>query len=162
MKQAEVHGMSQRGGDVQSNLRISDSEIYSDLIPQGKADMIIGVEPMESLRYLNMLSKDGWLVTNSTPHINVKNYPEIETVHKTIDELPNHIMLDADTIAKDLGNRRAANIVILGAAAPVLGIPYEQLQHAIHTIFKSKGQDVIDSNLAALEAGKKAAEAQLN
>ena len=52
LKQAEVHGMSQRGGDVQSNLRTSSDEILSDLIPQGAADIIISLEPMEALRYV--------------------------------------------------------------------------------------------------------------
>ena len=65
MKQAEVHGMSQRGGDVQSNLRLSDQPIASDLIPKGQADLIVSLEPMEALRYLPYLKKDGWLVTNS-------------------------------------------------------------------------------------------------
>ena len=80
MKQAEVHGMSQRGGDVQSNLRISDRPISSDLIPHGKCDLIISLEPMESLRYVEYLSQDGWLVTNETPFINIPNYPEQEKV----------------------------------------------------------------------------------
>ena len=80
MKQAEVHGMSQRGGDVQSNLRISDQPIASDLIPTGKCDLIISLEPMESLRYLPYLSHDGWLVTNEAPFINIPNYPKPESV----------------------------------------------------------------------------------
>ena len=56
LKQAEVHGMSQRGGDVQSNLRLSTERIWSDLIPKGQADLIISMEPMEALRYLPYLS----------------------------------------------------------------------------------------------------------
>jgi len=162
LKQAEVHGMSQRGGDVQSNLRISDQEIYSDLIPQGQADMIIGVEPMESLRYLNMLSKNGWLVTNATPHINFKGYPAIEKVHEEIHKLPNHVLLDADQVAKDLGNRKAANMVILGAASPFLEIPFENLENAIRGIFGRKGEDVVESNLAALRKGREIANSQMN
>ena len=75
MKQAEVHGMSQRGGDVQSNLRISDQPIASDLIPSGKCDLIISLEPMEGLRYLPYLGHEGWLVTNETPFVNIPNYP---------------------------------------------------------------------------------------
>ena len=65
VKQAEVHGMSQRGGAVQSHVRISDKIIYSDLIPLGKADMILSVEPMELLRYLPYLKPEGWLITDS-------------------------------------------------------------------------------------------------
>ena len=100
MKQAEVHGMSQRGGDVQSNLRISDSPIASDLIPLGKADLIISLEPMESLRYLPYLKKDGWLVTNAQPFVNIPNYPAMEQVNAALDTLPQKVMIDEEAIAK--------------------------------------------------------------
>lgn len=153
LKQAEVHGMSQRGGDVQSNLRISDQEIASDLIPMGKADMIISVEPMESLRYLPMLSHDGWLITNTKPYVNIKNYPSMEDLIKEIESQPNQIALDADEIAKELGSPKSANMVILGAACPFLDISYEELQNAIRSIFSRKGEEVITTNLNALKAG---------
>lgn len=153
LKQAEVHGMSQRGGDVQSNLRISDREIASDLIPMGKADMIISVEPMESLRYLPMLSPQGWLITNTKPYVNIKNYPQLESVISEIESQPNQIALDADEIAKELGSPKSANMVILGAACPFLDISYEELQNAIKSIFSRKGEDVINTNLNALKAG---------
>ncbi len=153
LKQAEVHGMSQRGGDVHSNLRISDKEIASDLIPEGQADMIISVEPMESLRYLPMLAPNGWLITNTTPHINIPNYPDLEDIMVEIDKIPNHVRIDADNIAKDLGSKRSANMVILGAAAPFLGLDYEDLKQAIAQIFKRKGQEIIDMNLKALQEG---------
>lgn len=157
LKQAEVHGMSQRGGDVQSNLRISDKEIFSDLIPDGKADLIISVEPMESLRYLPMLSKDGWVITNSSPFINVPNYPEIETVEKRISELQNHVILDAENIAKDLGSPKSANMVILGAASPFLGFDFEELENAIRAIFGRKGEEVVNINIDAMKAGREIA-----
>ncbi|MHC1707022.1 MAG: indolepyruvate oxidoreductase subunit beta [Bacteroidales bacterium] len=162
LKQAEVHGMSQRGGDVSSNLRISDEEVYSDLIPTGKADMIISVEPMESLRYMPMLSPNGWLITNTKPYINIKNYPEMEDIMAEVEKIPNHIALDADGIAKDLGSARSANMVILGAASPFLGIPYESLEGAIRDIFRKKGDEVIQINLDALKAGRQFAEAHMN
>lgn len=145
--------MSQRGGDVHSNLRISDKEIASDLIPESQADMIISVEPMESLRYIPMLAPEGWLITNTTPHINIPNYPDTEDIMIEIDKIPNHVRIDADSIAKDLGAKRSANMVILGAAAPFIGLSYEDLKAAIIQIFKRKGQDVIDINLKALQAG---------
>lgn len=154
LKQAEVHGMSQRGGDVQSNLRISDREIASDLIPFGKADMIISVEPMESLRYLPMLSPEGWLVTNTKPYINIRNYPEMEKLMAEIQLQPRHIALDADEIARQLGSPKSANMVILGAASPFLGIDYQQLQDAISRIFSKKGDEVVKVNLDALQAGR--------
>lgn len=161
LKQAEVHGMSQRGGDVQSNLRISDREIASDLIPVGKADIIISVEPMESLRYLPMLSPGGWLITNTKPFINIKNYPTMEELTNEIESFENHIALDADEIAKDLGSPKSANMVILGAACPFLGIEYSDIQDAIRSIFSRKGEEVVNTNLNALKAGYETASKKL-
>lgn len=155
LKQAEVHGMSQRGGDVQSNLRISSNHIASDLIPEGKADLIVSVEPMESLRYVNMLNKnEGWLVTSMNPFINIPNYPPIEDILKTIWEVPRNVTIDAEKVAKEQGSIKAANIVALGAASPYLGLKFESLEQAIKTIFAKKGEDMINLNLKALAAGK--------
>lgn len=153
MKQAEVHGMSQRGGDVQSNLRLSDQPIASDLIPQGHADLIISLEPMESLRYLPYLKKEGWLVTNSQPFVNIPNYPDIEKVNTELDKLPHKVILDVEAIAKEAGSARAANIVMLGAATPFIGIDYEKIEDGIRNIFGRKGEEVVEMNLKALKAG---------
>ncbi len=157
IKQAEVHGMSQRGGDVQSHLRISDDEIHSDLIPMGGADLILSVEPMESLRYLPYLSKTGWVVANKTPFVNIPNYPEAEEVYKKIESLENHILIDADAIAKDCGSARSMNIVMLGASAQILGLSLEKLEEAINAVFGRKGEAVVDANVKALRAGYEAA-----
>ncbi len=159
LKQAEVHGMSQRGGDVQSNLRLSDKEIASDLIPMGKADMIISVEPMESLRYLPMLHENGWLITNTQPFINIPNYGNVEDVLGEIGKLKNKVAIDADQIAKDLGSPRSANMVILGAASPFINMDYKSLEDAIVSMFSRKGQDIVDVNIACLRAGRAFAEA---
>lgn len=153
MKQAEVHGMSQRGGDVQSNLRLSDEPIASDLIPKGHADLIISLEPMESLRYLPYLKKDGWLVTNSQPFVNIPNYPDIEQINRELDKLPNKVVLDVEAIAKEAGSVRAANIVMLGAATPFIGIDYDKIEAGIRQIFGRKGEDIVLMNLKALKAG---------
>lgn len=158
IKQAEVHGMSQRGGDVQSNLRISDKEIASDLIPQGQCDMILSVEPMESLRYLPMLATEGWLITNNKPFINIPNYPDMKDILKEIEAIPNHIAIDADKLAKEMGSTRSANMIILGAASPFLGIEIPKLENAIKKIFKSKGEKIINLNLKAFGIGKQIAE----
>ena len=120
LKQAEIHGMSQRGGDVQSNLRLSTEPIYSDLIPQSKADIIISMEPMESLRYLPYLSKEGMIITSSTPFVNIPNYPEETALIEELDNMPNVVKLDIDSVAKEAGNVRGANIVLLGMAAPYM------------------------------------------
>lgn len=162
LKQAEVHGMSQRGGDVSSNLRIADHEIASDLIPYGQADLIISVEPMESLRYLPMLSPSGWLITNTNPFINIPNYPEMDKLIVEIEKIDNHIALNADEIAKKLGSARSANMVILGAASPFLEIDYSELQESIRRIFARKGEEIIKLNLDALQAGRDFAEAHMN
>jgi len=158
LKQAEVHGMSQRGGDVQSNLRLSDSPIASDLIPTGKCDLIISLEPMEALRYLPYLDEEGWLVTNAVPFVNIPNYPSEDAVKAEIERLPHHILLDVNQTAKEVGSPRVANIVLLGATIPFLGIGYDKVQASIREIFERKGESIVEMNLNALEAGKAIAE----
>ena len=153
IKQAEVHGMSQRGGDVQSNLRISSEPIASDLIPQGGADIIISLEPMEALRYLPWLSSDGWVITNTTPFVNIPNYPENEALEGELKRLPHVVALDVDALARQAASPRAANIVLLGAAAPFLGLEAEKLEQGIRDIFARKGDAVVETNLAAFRAG---------
>ena len=158
MKQAEVHGMSQRGGDVQSNLRISDRPIASDLIPTGKCDIILSLEPMEALRYLPYLSPEGWLITNETPFINIPNYPSAESLQAELDKLPHKITLNVNEVARQAGSPRVANIVLLGATIPLLGISYETVQESIREIFQRKGEEIVALNLKALAAGKEIAE----
>jgi indolepyruvate ferredoxin oxidoreductase beta subunit len=131
MKQSEVHGMSQRGGDVQSHLRISDRAIASDLIPLGTADIIISLEPMEALRYLPYLKKDGWVVTNSKPFINISAYPKLEQIMDSYNLLPNKVILDVEQIAKDLGTPRSSNVILLGAASRYLPIDFCKLENGI-------------------------------
>lgn len=157
IKQAEVHGMSQRGGDVQSNLRISSEPINSDLIARGMADVIISLEPMEALRYLPFLSKNGWIVTASTPFVNILNYPDQDAVIAELQSLPNVILLDVDNIAKENSIARAANIVLLGAASPILGISHNRLEDGLRRVFQRKGDAVVEMNLKALNIGKDAA-----
>jgi len=158
VKQAEVHGMSQRGGAVQSHVRISDTKIYSDLIPHGKANMILSVEPMELLRYLPYLKHDGWVVTDSTPFENIANYPEKQEVYNEIKSISNHVIIDATETAKKLGNSKAANMVLLGAASPLLKLPEESLLNAIKELFKHKSERIINLNIEAFQTGKKIAE----
>jgi indolepyruvate ferredoxin oxidoreductase, beta subunit len=154
LKQSEVHGMSQRGGDVQSHLRLSDKPLWSDLIPFGKADLIISVEPMESLRYLPWLSKGGWLVTNSEPFINIPDYPPTRDILDEIKKIKNHIIIDADRIAKESGSVRSGNMVILGAASPFINMSFEWLEEAIRNLFRRKGGEIVEINLKALRAGR--------
>jgi indolepyruvate ferredoxin oxidoreductase beta subunit len=154
LKQSEVHGMSQRGGDVQSHLRLSDSQISSDLIPHGKADIIISVEPMESLRYLPWLSENGCIVTNSNPFINISDYPSIEEVLAEIRKTKKNIIIDADKIAKEIGSMKSGNMVILGASSPFIAISFEKLENAVRSLFSRKGEEIVLLNLKALKAGR--------
>ena len=162
MKQAEVHGMSQRGGAVQSHLRLSSAPILSDLVPKGKADIILSLEPMEGLRYLPYLSPDGWLISNSKPFVNIPNYPEMEKIEAEIKKVKNHILIDAEGIAKELKATKSANIVLVGAASNYLEIEFSKLEDAIKQIFASKGEDVVETNLTALRKGKEFAKEYLN
>ena len=162
IKQAEVHGMSQRGGAVQSNMRISSRSIASDLIPRGEADLIISVEPIESLRYLPWLSGQGWLITNINPFINIPDYPDMDSLKETIKDVPNHLFLDADAIASELGSKKVSNMVVLGAATPYIDMPYKSFEDGIRKIFGRKGEEMVRLNLEALRIGKDLAEADEN
>ncbi len=162
IKQAEVHGMSQRGGDVQSNLRISSTPIASDLIPLGKADLIISLEPMEAMRYLPYLKKDGWVITNTEPFVNIPDYPDLDTLMQRIEALPHHVALDVAAIASEATSPRAANIVLLGAAAPFLGIDIAKIEDGIHSVFARKGDAIVEMNIKAFRAGLKVAHTRIN
>jgi indolepyruvate ferredoxin oxidoreductase beta subunit len=158
LKQAETHGMSQRGGAVQSYLRLSDQPVYSDLIPFGKADLILSVEPMESLRYLPYLSAEGYVVTNITPFKNIVNYPDIELIMDKIKNLPRVVAIDSEAIAKEIGNTKTSNMVMLGAATPFIDIALESIENGIREIFGRKGEALVNLNLRALHAGREFAE----
>ena len=154
LKQAEVHGMSQRGGDVQSNLRLSSDPIHSDLIPRGAADLIVSLEPMEALRYVPYLAPQGWIITNTVPFVNIPDYPPMESVMAELGRLPHVIAIDVDAIAKEAGSARSANMVLLGATAAVLDIlDPDKLRDGIRRIFSRKGEDIVEANIKAFNAG---------
>lgn len=154
IKQAEVHGMSQRGGDVQSNLRISSSLIHSDLIALNGADVVISMEPMEALRYLPYLNKDkGWIITSSVPFVNIPNYPAMEDIKAEYAKLGNVVMLDIEKLAKDNGVPRSANVILLGAALDAIGLERDKIEAAIRRVFERKGESVVDANIKALAIG---------
>ncbi|MDD4108614.1 MAG: indolepyruvate oxidoreductase subunit beta [Prolixibacteraceae bacterium] len=154
LKQAETHGMSQRGGAVVSHLRISDDEIASDLISEGTADIILSVEPMEALRYLPYLSDSGYIVTNTTPFLNIPNYPDLDKIVSEIKKQPRFIALDAEKIAKEIGNQRASNMVMLGAASPFIHIESSKISEGIKRIFDRKGNAIVALNIKAYQAGR--------
>jgi indolepyruvate ferredoxin oxidoreductase beta subunit len=139
-------------------MRISNRPISSDLIPSGSADLILSVEPMESLRYLPYLSRTGYLVTNTSPFINIPDYPEPELILDEIRKLPRHIAIDADAIAKETGNMRASNMVMLGAASPFIDIAFSKIEDGVRSIFSRKGEAIVNLNLEALRRGRKFSE----
>ena len=162
IKQSEVHGMSQRGGAVQSHVRISDKEIYSDLIPDGKADLILSVEPMELLRYIPFLKKDGWIITDSSTFENILDYPDKHELFKQIKTHSNHVIIGAKNRAKDLGNSKVGNMILLGAASAQIPINETSFLEAIRHYFKSKSDKVVEMNIKAFKIGQKMAQEFVN
>jgi indolepyruvate ferredoxin oxidoreductase beta subunit len=156
VKQSEVHGMSQRGGEVLANLRIADHPIASDLIPRGTAALLLSMEPLESLRYLDYLAPSGTLLTATDPLVNIADYPPIEDVLAQIRRLPHAILVDAEALARQAGSARATNMVIVGAASSLLPVTFETLEHFVRTLFAAKGEKVVETNLKALHAGRAA------
>ncbi len=155
VKQGEVHGMAQRGGAVHATLRISTDPIASELVARGSATMILGMEPVEALRYLEYLSPGGVLLTTTEPMRNIPDYPPLEEVHGSVRSVGGHLV-DATTMARDAGSIRAANVVMVGAASRFLDISPARLEEAIATGFAAKGDRVVAINLAAFRSGRAA------
>lgn len=157
VKQSEVHGMAQRGGAVLANLRLSDAEVMSDLIPLGSASLVLSMEPLESLRYLAYLSPSGTVVTSVNPVVNIPDYPNLEDLLARIRALPKAILVDSEHLAKQAGTARASNMVIAGAASGLLPVKVETMEYFVETQFAPKGEKVVRQNLAAFHAGREAA-----
>ncbi|HPW19128.1 MAG TPA: indolepyruvate oxidoreductase subunit beta [Candidatus Aminicenantes bacterium] len=156
-KQAEVHGMAQRGGAVQSHMRLSDGSIWSDLIPKGEADMVLSVEPLEALRYLDYLRPDGVVVTGLTPYRNIPDYPEIDRVLEAVRRAPRAVVIDSERLAKEAGTVKAQNVVLLGAASPFLILKEDSLLATVGALFRPRGPAVLEANLKAFALGRSAA-----
>jgi indolepyruvate ferredoxin oxidoreductase beta subunit len=156
-KQAEVHGMAQRGGAVQSHLRLSNERIWSDLIPKGAADMILSVEPLEAVRYFEYLGPEGIVVTSSTPFRNIPDYPDLAKVLDAVRSVKRSVVVDSEKIAKKAGTSKAQNIVMLGAASDFLVLKRKSLLSLIEALFKARGPAIVEANLKAFELGRQAA-----
>ena len=159
VKQAEVHGMAQRGGAVTSHLRLSRERIWSDLIPRGEADLILSVEPLEALRYIDFLRPGGRVVTSSTPFVNIPDYPDKEALLARIRALPGSVVVDSESLARQAGSSRAQNIVMLGAASPFLMLSEPSLLKFVEVLFKARGESIVQTNLKAFALGRAAASA---
>ncbi|RKX87234.1 MAG: indolepyruvate oxidoreductase subunit beta [Spirochaetes bacterium] len=154
IRQSEVHGMSQRGGAVVANMRISPTDIESDLIPRGNADVILSMEPVEALRYLDYLKPDGSLITAAEPYVNIPDYPDLEEIYGKIKALDSSLIIQAKDLAKEAGSLRAVNMVLVGALSSKIPVSYGKIKEAINEIFSRKGQKIVDINLKALELGR--------
>ncbi len=155
-KQSEVHGMAQRGGAVSANLRLSDKRIASGLVPRGSASLILSMEPLESLRYLEYLSPGGAIVASSDPIINIPNYPPLSELFEKILSFPGAILVDGARLAKNAGAPKASNMVMAGAASHLLPISVETMERFIGTVFRKKGDKVVETNIKAFHAGRSA------
>ena len=154
VRQAEVHGMSQRGGAVQSHLRIADQEIYSDLIAEGTANLILSVEPLEALRYLPFLASEGRIVTSTDLFINMEGYPAMEHIHAELHRTNRPVLVSAADLARKAGNLRTSNMVMLGAASPFTGLASQELEASIEKLFRAKGDEIVAMNIRAFRTGK--------
>ena len=156
IKQAEVHGMAQRGGAVQSHLRLSEEDVHSDLIPKGQADMILSVEPLETLRYIDYLQPEGYIVTSSTPMVNIPDYPDIDKILDEIREVERSVVVDSGELAREAGSGRAQNMVMLGAASPHLVLEEADLLEFVEVLFKDRGEKMVEINRRAFSLGREA------
>jgi len=153
-KQAEVHGMAQRGGAVQSHLRYADHEIHSDLVPTGRADLVISVEPLEALRYWHFLAPSGWVVSSVTPYVNIPDYPPVDEIVRELAEFDRTVLVDSAQVARAAGNLRAQNMVVVGAASSLLDFTEEQLLTYVRRLFAAKGDKIVDVNCRAFHLGR--------
>jgi indolepyruvate ferredoxin oxidoreductase beta subunit len=157
VKQSEVHGMAQRGGAVSAFVRISDAPIASDLIARGRASLLLSVEPLEALRYIQLLNPEGWIVSDITPMLNVPNYPAMADVCRVLFSAPRLVAVDATRLAQKAGTIKAQNVVALGAAAMHLPLPMELIEAQIRALFERKGERIVNANLHAFRKGDAAA-----
>ena len=153
LRQSEVHGMAQRGGAVLAHMRISRSEIASDLIPRGCADVVLSMEPMESLRYVDYLKPEGSLISAAAPYENIPDYPNLDDIHNQIKSLKQSRIIDAKALAKEAGTMKAVNMVMVGALSNKMDINKESIVEAIKELFAAKGEKIIEANLKAVELG---------
>ena len=154
LRQSEVHGMAQRGGAVLAHIRISRSEIASDLIPKGGADVVLSMEPMESLRYVDYLKPEGSLISAAAPYENIPDYPNLDGIHSQIKSLKQSGIIDAKALAKEAGTMKAVNMVMVGALSTKMDIKKESIMEAIKDLFAAKGEKVVEANIKAVDLGR--------
>ena len=114
------------------------------------------MEPLEALRYTGYLKPEGICISAMAPFENIPNYPEMDGVLARVESLPNSRLIDAAALAKEVGNRRAVNMVIVGAASTFLPLPEGSLKSAITSLFARKGEKIVEMNLDAFSRGRDA------
>ena len=155
VKMSEIHGMSQRGGDVVSQVRYSQDKVYSPVIEKGTADIVVAFEEMEALRNLDYLKSDGIVVVNceKIPSMTVltgaEKYPEdvLGEIQKAAERV---ITIEASKLAQELGNVKAANVILLGALIKAMGLTDINWEEIIGQNVKAQ---FVDLNLKALKLG---------
>lgn len=152
--QSEVHGMSQRGGEVNAHILFSKSKVRSPVIETGSGDLLIGMEPLETLRHLNYLNKNGHAVSSSEPLINMDHYPEPKKVLDLLAKTPGVKLIDTASLTTELHFAQAGNIALLGAATSFMPIDEAVWLQAIRERFQSKGDKIIEKNLNAFQRGR--------
>lgn len=159
VRQSEVHGMAQRGGSVLAHLRLSDSTIFSDLIPRGRADLVLAMEPLEALRYTDFLAPDGAVVSAVEPFTNIDAYPAMERILGSLRTIAKRRLIAATPVAKQAGHARSANVVLVGAASQFIPLDKKFFIQGIGDIFGRKGSEVVALNEKAFDLGRTAPEA---
>lgn len=161
VKLSEIHGMSQRGGSVVTHVRMGE-KVYSPLIMEGMADIIMAFEELEGLRWLKYLKEKGIIIVNTQQILpmpvivgNAK-YPQAVTAEMNKLGVAN-IPIDAAHVAGKLGTSKAANVVLIGALAKKLDFPKEYWLQGIKAAVKP---EFLELNLAAFEAGYNMEETQ--
>lgn len=154
VKMSEVHGMAQRGGSVVMQVKYGD-KVYSPLVEVGEADIIFAFEKLEALRYSHYLKKDGVIIANTQridpmPVVMGKaEYPE--NIEATIKEMnPDSCLIDALTIAKEIGNVKVVNMIMIGAYAAYIGDTLEEWERIVESTVP---KHTIEMNQIALKKG---------
>ncbi|MGE4579404.1 MAG: indolepyruvate oxidoreductase subunit beta [Desulfuromonadales bacterium] len=157
VKKAEVHGMAQRGGSVVSHVRFG-KKVYSEIIPEGEADILFGFELLESYRYLPLLRQTGRAIVNDLKilppavALGQESYPK-DIPEKIISAFPQSKIIQGLTLALETGNARTVNTVLLGALSKSLDIPEDMWKEAIRKLVPER---FVEENLQAFELGRSA------
>lgn len=152
--QSEIHGMSQRDGEVTAQVVIDSEPVTSPIVEDSSADVLIGLEPLEAQRAMYLMAKDSYCVTSNNPLKNMQTYPDEELLLKELSAMENVSLFDTKQIAKELKNKHAGNIVLLGLASKKIPIAQSVWHQVFEELFSRKGENVVQMNIDAFEYGR--------